>query len=287
MNSRAQFFVVMVMAILLWHFQEEPSALAAELEGDKDQNPNSEFIVKIEITVLHSEDGRIQVSGTTNLPPKTELMFSLDNTLRGGFSGSAKGQVNIGGVFCSEKIGPPGGLPMGQYIAEVLMPLPDLQPASVQKIIGEKGEFLKGHLVEKDFLGIVVSKTQDVAIGGEQAVIAQKQIEKEQQESIKSAKHEMCKLLEELLSFVDSQNFAEYGFGVNGPYKSWQTRVDDLRDELTKKGSPIPLEIIVAATNLYQLGLQYIPGRRDTQYRNELQWDLQETIGYERYLENK
>ena len=41
-------------------------------------------------------------------------------------------------------------------------------------------------------------------------------------------KRKCCEHLYELLNFKDKSDFEFYGFGTAGPYKKWQTSIDDL-----------------------------------------------------------
>jgi len=251
-------------------------------------NSNQEpLVAQVEIEVIQLSNGKIRISGHTNLPQNTELMFSLDNKMERGFSGSAKGKVGPGGGFQSEEIGPSGGLQKGEYIAEVLMPVARLQPESVKKVIGQNGEILEGPLVERDFMGTSISKSIEVSIGGPKAAEAQRDLENNVLVSIKALKLELCVLLEELLAFKDEESFDYYGFGGGGPHNSWQKKVEALRNKQAKGVGPIPLELRAAPGDLYLLGLQYLDSGKDVELREQKKTELQAIIGYNEYLLSK
>jgi hypothetical protein len=121
--------------------------------------------VSIDITIEKTDNNRVRINGTTNLPDGTELAFSLEGKTM-NFMAQATASVNKG-QFHSE-LGPSKGLPVGQYVAEVVMVMPMLQPQSVRAIIGEDGERLNGPIVKKsnDDLDISVSKTFQIANDG-------------------------------------------------------------------------------------------------------------------------
>src|SRR5205823_2580548 len=100
-----------------------------------------------------------KIVGDTNLPDGTELMFSIEGkSVR--YNGQDKASVQ-GGRFQSDTFNKDyNDLDAGQYVAEVLMPIPAAQSPAVRAVIGERGENLKGPLVKKDGLGVTVSVEQ-------------------------------------------------------------------------------------------------------------------------------
>lgn len=99
---------------------------------------------------------RPQIVGNTNLPDGTELMFSIEGKSV-KYNGDDKGTVQ-GGQFQSDKFGKDyGDLEPGQYLAEVVMPIAEVQSPAVQSVIGKQGENLKGSLVKKEGIGTTIS----------------------------------------------------------------------------------------------------------------------------------
>lgn len=95
----------------------------------------------ISAKALKQADGKVVVQGVTNLPEGIELMIVAENQATySSYSSKIKASK---GRFVSEPLGPmePGG-----YRIEVIMIYPSLQPVSAQKIIGAKGEKLRGPL---------------------------------------------------------------------------------------------------------------------------------------------
>ncbi len=103
-----------------------------------------------------TEEKKLKVSGETNLPNETKLLISID-----GKTTNYKGQdtaIVKDGKFESNEFSSQGkGLESGQYNLEVTMPIASTQSQSVRNIIGEKGENLKGSLVESGDLGVSAS----------------------------------------------------------------------------------------------------------------------------------
>ena len=107
--------------------------------------------------------------GETNLPDDTELELQVSDMdyLRSppgkpakGFLAQAKAIV-LGGRFRmqGDSFSDRGKrVHAGEWEAEVMEPYPFLQPASVQAVIGPKGEHLKGPLVFRDEFGVLVER---------------------------------------------------------------------------------------------------------------------------------
>lgn len=112
--------------------------------------------VNIQAEGSPTPDGRVVVSGKTNLPNKTKLSISLINKVVGSNFGGIS--IVIGGKYSTSPLGPKTGLISGKYTISVAMPLPATQPESVQKIIGKEGQYLSGSLVEETSWGGKVVK---------------------------------------------------------------------------------------------------------------------------------
>ena len=152
--------------------------LAQEKKNEREKPLNRKPLdgeVTIKLNVTDLADHRVRIQGTTNLPTGTELMLSVDERAEGGFQGGSKCSVLADGSFQSELFGPANGLDEGAYVAQVLMPIPRVQPDHVRKIIGENGEKLMGPLVESGKIGITVSASQEFTIGDAQASERQKE----------------------------------------------------------------------------------------------------------------
>jgi len=110
--------------------------------------------------------GEVVIEGTTTLPDHTSLMISLEQRA-GTYSAQAKVAV-LNGRFTSGKFangrGQVRGLPKGTYNVRVTMPIAAVQPASVQKVIGARGELLSGPLVKVGAFGISVELTRAVEL---------------------------------------------------------------------------------------------------------------------------
>lgn len=244
--------------------------------------------VTIDVNVTELPDRRIRLHGTTNLPTNTNLMLSVEERMQGGFRGQSKCSVASDGSFNSEAFGPRGGLKDGLYVAEVMMPIPRVQPDNVKKVIGENGENLSGPLVENGSFGVTLSAKKEFTIGGAQAAQAQQQRAKDAEGSITKLRFDVCVQLERLLAFKDRQDFKTYGFAKGGPYHKWLTDVEALRNSQPKGLiHPIPLVLRAASGDLIMLGMEYMQKQRETDYTRQILPELQQTIGYADYLATK
>ena len=114
------------------------------------------IIVTIESEVSNSVDNakgwQPMFHITTNLPWGAEIMFTLRGP--GGYTGQTKRFLSENG---SATTGPFSlewnSLRAGNYTLTVSMSVAVLQPVGVQKVIGAKGEMLRGPLVHLSDLG--------------------------------------------------------------------------------------------------------------------------------------
>jgi hypothetical protein len=121
--------------------------------------------VTIQFEVEVQADRRAHVRGRTNLPPNTQLGVTVEEDRPAGFRGSVSIHVAGDGSFQGGPFGPANGLPDGVYRVQVVMPIPQVQPAPVRKVIGEQGEHLQGPLVEKGKLGVTVWARDKFTVG--------------------------------------------------------------------------------------------------------------------------
>ncbi len=104
------------------------------------------------------------VVGKTNLPDGTELMITIGRA-ESNYEAQSKTAVTDG-RFKSEQFSELGeDLKPGTYAVKVLMPIPAVQPAAVQRIIGNAGQYLQGPLVKQGDLGVTVSYTTTFTVG--------------------------------------------------------------------------------------------------------------------------
>ncbi|MEE9614095.1 MAG: hypothetical protein V3W31_03950 [Thermodesulfobacteriota bacterium] len=104
--------------------------------------------VNIEAKATHTSDGRISIYGKSNLPDGTELLVSLVNE-KTGFQAQDTSAIS-NGKFSFLPLGSKTGLNPGDYVVNIIMPLPHVQPEHVKRIIGDKGQYLSGPLVSRD-----------------------------------------------------------------------------------------------------------------------------------------
>ncbi len=132
-----------------------------------------EPVVSLSVQPEIQTNKRVIVTGKTNLPPDTSLMISLEDALTGESRGQTKTKVLSDGSYQSELLGPLSGLKDGQYVVSVTMPYAHVQSDAVRRIIGEKGQNLKGPLVKKGTFGNTVNEEKEFAVGGADAANTQ------------------------------------------------------------------------------------------------------------------
>lgn len=264
-------------------FSTEATTLSTPTQAGSAPTLNGD--VELTLAVAELADKRVRLSGATNLPSGTKLMLSVKEDTDNGFFGQSHCFVSPTGSFESEAFGPKGGLKDGRYIAEVTMPVADVQPANVRAVIGDKGENLAGPLVDKNSYGVTASQQQEFAIGAN-ADAAQAERKQQTDAAIASLKQQLCIYLEQLLAFKDDPKFKEYGFGIGGPYNKWLREVEALRDAQPKGSHPIPLLLRAAPGDLIMLGMDYIQ-KEESDYTRQMLPEIKEAIDYDGYLAAK
>jgi hypothetical protein len=146
--------------------------------------------VEIIAEVIVTEDKRIIIKGTTNLPNTTALVISLNSEISGlGAQDTIKVSNNR---FSTSPLGKATGIPDGHYIIDITVPVSSVQSEAVQAIIGKEGEYLTGPLVEDDWGLRVAVKTTTYSLGSPESIAKN---EKEHQDLVVSIRQGLAKLL--------------------------------------------------------------------------------------------
>jgi hypothetical protein len=239
---------------------------------DRAESPGASLAIPLSDDVVmqlqtDSVTGRPVVRGTTNLPPGTELIVSISDTKTDGrfYHGQFDCSVKGDGTFRAGPFSNRGSSLEGEYVAEVTMPIPKTQPASVQAVIGANGEHLKGPLVKPAEIlpnTVVVQVRKSFAVGGEDAVAEQEKRQSGHLAQCRAVYQELAKLAQELDDASQrSFTLAEWGSFIRG----WNARVNSIRDRIDKlERSPASFHLGVAAGDLAvlapEVGRQVIDG---------------------------
>ena len=165
-------------------------------------------------------------------------MVSVEEAGTAGFYGTDKTKVDAQYRFSAGPFGPKGGLQDGQYTVGVTMPIVRLQPKSVQRIIGSRGEHLRGPLVARNQLGVSVSAEKTVVIGGSAAVGRQFQRQTNNLEACRLA----CQSAERLLGDIENarrrkMTAAEWA----GFLRSFNSRADSFEKQIENAAPLTPM----------------------------------------------
>ncbi|MHC4217865.1 MAG: hypothetical protein ACYSU7_05350 [Planctomycetota bacterium] len=156
-----------VLALLVFGCDGGNSSQSGALPAPEPPLPPMTDDVELTIDIEMQTDRRLRIRGRTNLPWQTNLLVSVEEVARTLFPMQAKCSVRRDGRFATMVLGPPDGVAPGEWVAEVTMPLPRLQPESVREVIGSAGEHLRGPLVERDEFGVVVRVSQAFTVSRE------------------------------------------------------------------------------------------------------------------------
>jgi hypothetical protein len=171
--------VIMLLVIEGWYYLTVGGTSAGptvtEAVISREVHPAKPIDVTLTLKVELAEGNRPILRGTTNLPNGTHLMTSVlrppMHVVYPGWGSWYEPRCIVqNGTFTSAPYDP---LSTGEYVADATMPFADLEPASVQAIIGKLGEHLTGPLVR--FLGdpswgYTVSVTTTFQIGNADAI---------------------------------------------------------------------------------------------------------------------
>lgn len=194
-----------------------------------------------------------KIIGETNLPDGTELMFSIEGkTVR--YNGADKGTVQNGRFQSDTFSSNYNDLEVGQYLAEVLMPIAEVQTRAVRAVIGEKGENLKGSLVKKGSIGITVSaeKPFQLKLDGT-IVIAEDKLEVAKAKKNAFAVFDLLKELEKQgrdMEFLRSTQTIENISQCGVLMRERQPKADDLRSKAESLPQPFSFLLTPAAIDL-------------------------------------
>lgn len=113
-----------------------------------------EIDVDFSCVIKHPENKYIQIEGTTNLPPETDLMLTVLNK-HNAYMAQSKASVSKDGSFKSEifsnaKNNNEMALMSGDYTLEIIVPIFSVQPDSVKARMGKQGRNLIGKYVSMD-----------------------------------------------------------------------------------------------------------------------------------------
>lgn len=150
---------------------ESETKSVSESEIISEVNKNSELEVEIDVTGQRKDNG-VVFSITTNLPDTSELLLTLSNGDPSDINTSLTAQEKI-----TIKEGKASSAPFlsevstlnGDFDLCVSMSIPTLQTDEVRKVIGEKGENIKGKFVTKSTVNDsnVVEALFSVSLGDE------------------------------------------------------------------------------------------------------------------------
>lgn len=98
-----------------------------------------------------TNDGRVIVTGKTNLPDGTEFLVTISDE---AIAYDAQDHAVVkNGEFLAGPLGADSGLLAGKYLIEILMPIPSTQIEAVQLVVGNEGQYLTGPLVKDSAWG--------------------------------------------------------------------------------------------------------------------------------------
>lgn len=126
---------------------ESMKLLPPEADGEVD--------VKFELNTELTVENSIVCTGTTTLPPKTQLLLTLRCPDQ-KYNAQSKVSVGDDRSFISEPFSnahnPDGRMVQGKYFLEIVVPIVSVQPEEVKLVFGTKGRNLTGSYVNEDVI---------------------------------------------------------------------------------------------------------------------------------------
>lgn len=240
---------------------------ALKIEGD----------AAISLEVVRNAIQDVSLTGTSNLPKGTKLALRIVEQLENGIVEETACFVSDKGNFQSNPFSRSQVLPDGLYSAEVTLS-PSGQTQHVLNAIGDRGQHLKGPLVQNGPLGATLSHKIEFKIGlkpEESQAKRQKQID----DVITSVTHKFCAQLEQLL---DIKYLAKQYGESPLPYEIWSKDVKPLRAD----AYGIPARVLKIPELLLKLQLDMKTGQTEAVINQQLQ-AIKEVIKFDKYLAEK
>lgn len=142
-----RFVFLILTAFFLSGCSSSNATETPKITTEKVTEENKKIDVSLNLSITKSVN-KVRVSGQTNLPDQTDLMISVKGD-NGYFAQDTKKVSN--GEFQSDEFSEKGGsLKSGNYTVEISTPTVNVQPPSVQELLGVNGENLIGKLVIED-----------------------------------------------------------------------------------------------------------------------------------------
>lgn len=125
-------------------------------------NPNA-LIVKFNIEIVKNADNTFYIKGITNLYDKANIMLSVKD-INGQLRGQSKTEV-INGCFEFETFSDNGaGYSPGLYLAEIIVPIPSVQPQEFILKAGIEYENLAGEYMDRTGIGPTLKYVKEFII---------------------------------------------------------------------------------------------------------------------------
>lgn len=187
---------------------------------DKPNLPAFKDSVAFSIQFYDSGDMKPAIIGYTNLPEGTKMMVDVSRK-KASYFGQSEAFVRDGRLQTENFTVSGAPLPPGTYKVEISTPLPGIEPASVQQVIGKRGENLKGKWTTSSYGEKMVRFSTNLELGNGESkqadaeAIQRKKQEEEQRYQEKLAKIPdaklMCKeFVRKQLHDPDSAEFEDY-----------------------------------------------------------------------------
>jgi len=258
-------FLLLIVGLII-----SPSEKAENKEGEE---ATDEIDVKIDLNES-DKDGMVIFDGTVNLPDGAELLVTLSND--DGFRAQSKTNVENGDYKTEQFTNQGDQLETGTYTVEVTMGIASTQPESVQEVIGEESEYLKGDLVKDGELGKTVKYTKTIEIDGAETEDHNASM-KEYKENLKSYYEELNTTYESQSESLDLEKWGEFA-------REFRKDTDALKDKM--KSSSLnqseTIEITPVVANLQYLLTAYaadLDGREDDDEIKRLKDEIEEVVG--------
>jgi hypothetical protein len=221
-------------------------------EGSQAEPKEIEVVLSMETTVISGR--RVVVSGKTNLPTETYLMVEIQDAMRTRNPAQSKTQVLSDGTYKSVPLG--RNEEDGEYHVSVVVPVAFTQPKSVQRLIGDKAQMLKGPLVfdsdaealaNPNFAAAIAKQpkaVQDVRNGNivrverKFSILGGKQAAEQSQATVKQRFETYQKMYERLVE-LDKRLQDARGRQLRRDFETWVKFAEEFVRDLKSVSSPL------------------------------------------------
>ncbi len=226
---------------------------------------------------VQEQDGKISVTGKTNLPPGTKISLGLDRWTEPKYHSWDSAIVDREGNFHSQIFSFEGGplMPNDYELGISVYCNKFNQTAEILEILGDGCSNLSGPSLKKNTGGTggYYMDHQEVIAVGKNSVAGANNVDANLRQYISI----YCILYDEFQTFKHSPSFQTYGYSQGGPYAVWYNELQELGKHPMAK-NVYRMGFHIHASELIVLGSHYYRGDSNDPWVIETEAKLEKEV---------